>query len=318
MMIEDLFENEIVKLAEQPKNNNLSVDRLNYLNLLIIPIDHDYPGGSAAMHNAVFERYGLPYRTVFVVADPKNVEMIIKTFRNDPKYIGGGVGSGFKDKAAKYVDELSDSAKVLESINVIQKIGRRLIGYNTDGIGFVNGLSKEYPDCVKGKNILILGAGGTTLPIAYELAMLKPREIVILNRTVEKAERVSKIISQYVKARCGGEEMIEREMPGADIVINTSNKGAGELKEFTAFAAISDNHMRIARENLRRLGKNAIVADILLEEETATLREAKKMQFRTHNGRLMNLFQAIPAFKLMTGITDISDKHLEEIMRSAL
>ncbi len=316
-MIEDLFREGVIRLAEQPKDNPRSLEELKGYKLILIPIDHDYPGGSAAMHNAVFKGFNFAYRTAFVVGEPKNIEVIINTFRMDPRYVGGGVGSGFKDKAVKYVDMLSESAKTLGSINVIEKIGGKLIGHNTDGVGFVKGFLKEYPDSVCGKNILILGAGGTTLPIAYELSQLKPKKIIVLNRTVEKAKAITDAIKPFVESRYGGEEIIGEEMRSADIVINTSNKGAGDLKEYTAFAPVCDKHFEIAGENLRGMPKSAIVADILLGEETKTLIEAMNLGFRTHNGKNMNLFQAIPAFKLMTGMKEISDQTLEEIMRSA-
>src|SRR3989344_62716 len=317
MMIEDLFRRGILRLAEQPKDNPKSLSELEKLKLVLIPIDHDYPGGSAAMHNAVFRKYVLDYKTAFVVAKPEDVKLIIDTFREDPRYVGGGVGSGFKDKAVKYVDELSELAKILGSINVIQKRDGRLIGHNTDGIGFVRGFLREYPDSIAGRKILILGAGGTTLPITYELAMLNPREILILNRTVEKANNIAEKLPKNVKSRYGGEDQIGVEVVDSDIVINTSNKGAGELKEYTAFAPITADHMNTALKNLRRLSQNAIVADILLEDETSTLRLAKNRGLRVHNGRDMNLYQAIPAFRLMTRIEDISDNDLEEIMRKA-
>jgi len=317
MMIEDLFRRGILRLAEQPKDNPKSLSELEKLKLVLIPIDHDYPGGSAAMHNAVFRKYGLDYKTAFVVAKPEDVKLIIDTFREDPRYVGGGVGSGFKDKAVKYVDELSELAKILGSINVIQKQDGRLIGHNTDGIGFVRGFLREYPDSVAGRKILILGAGGTTLPITYELVMLNPREIVILNRTVEKAKNIADRLPKTVKNRYGGEGQIGVEVVDSDIVINTSNKGASELKEYTAFAPITGDHMNTALKNLRRLPQKAIVSDILLGDETPTLRLAKNRGLRVHNGKDMNLYQAIPAFKLMTGIKKILDSDLEDIMRNA-
>lgn len=316
-MIEDLFKQGVLKLAEQPKDNPRSLEELENNRLILIPIDHDYPGGSAAMHNAVFRRYGLNYKTAFVVANPEDVKLVIDAFREDPRYVGGGVGSGFKDKAVKYVDELSELAMILGSINVIQKKDGKLIGHNTDGLGFVSGFLKEYPDSVAGRKILILGAGGTTLPIAYELAMLSPREIVILNRTIEKAKNIAEKLPKDVESRSGGEDRISVEMTDADIVINTSNKGAGELSEYTAFAPITEDHMDAALKNLRKLPKEAIVADIILEENTPTLRLSKNRGLRVHNGRDMNLYQAIPAFKLMTGIENISDNDLEKIMRKA-
>ena len=52
----------LLTIASQPKNNAVDLDNPSLLRLYVLLIDHDYPGGSAAMHNAVFDAYGLPYR----------------------------------------------------------------------------------------------------------------------------------------------------------------------------------------------------------------------------------------------------------------
>jgi shikimate dehydrogenase len=321
MRLEDLFNNGVLTVAKKPRSNNLDLKTLGDKKLVIIPIDHDYPGGSALMHNAVFEQLGLPYKTVFVVGNPEHTELIINTFRNDDRYIGGGMGSGFKNKAPQYMDELDDSAKVLGSINVVQKKDGRLIGYNTDGLGFVKGLLSEYPNSVYNKKILILGAGGTTAPIAYELGRQNPKEIVILNRTVANAETIAKIVlnSDYKHIRVGGEDLIGKELSDADLVINTSKKGEHPNEMYTAFGPMTKDYisdMAIAFENLKNLPKTAIVADILLEDDPMTLKVARAAGYMTHNGRGMNLYQAIPAIRLMTGI-NVDNYTLEKIMRDA-
>ena len=319
--IQSLFENGTITLAQKPKNNELDISQLANYKLLIIPIDHDYSGGSAAMHNAVFEQFLPNYRTAFVVANPENAQDIFETFRNDPLYVGGGVGSGFKDKAIDYLDELDDSAKITGSVNVVKKRDNKLIGYNTDGVGFLKGLTTEYADAVKDKNIVLLGAGGTALPIAYELARANPKKITILNRTLAKAEHIAKLISPYTSAYAFGEEEIGAQLASADLVINTSNKGADSFKAYSAFGPITKdyNHdLLVAKENLSHLPKQAIVADILLEDESTTLRMAREAGYKIHNGKSMNLYQAVPALKIMAPLDNISESTLEKIMRKAL
>lgn len=318
--IQHLFATGVLTLAEQPKNNHLDITKIDGIKLLLLPIDHDYPGGSAAMHNAVFEKFDLPYRSAFVVADPANAEKIAQAFRDDPHYIGGGSGSGFKDKIIEFLDDTDESAKVIGSVNVITKTDGKLIGYNTDGVGFRNGLVAEYPDAVKGNKVVILGGGGTALPIAYELAR-EAREIVVLNRTVSKAERIAKLVEPFTKSRFGGEDQIGAELKDADLVINTTNKGAQPYEKWSAFGPMSRKEetlaadTKIARDNLSGLPKNAIVADILLEDMPRTLAMAKENGHRTHAGTSMNLHQAIPAFKIMTKLNDYEDAALEALMR---
>lgn len=318
--IKALFDNGTITLAEKPKDNHLDLDQLEkYQQLYFIAIDHDYPGWSAAMHNAVFSHLNLPYRTAFIVGDPKDAKTIVDAMRDDPLVHGGGMGSGFKDKVIEMLDDLDDSAKVIGSVNMVQKQEGKLKGYNTDGSGFYQGLLNEYPDAVKDRYVVILGAGGTALPIAYELSRAA-KEMAILNRTVSKAQHIVDLISPYTTAHAGGEDIIGDEMTKADLVINTTNKGASPKEQWSAYGPMTgdlESDTQVARANLSKLQQGAIVADVLLEDDPTTLRMARESGYRTHNGMHMNLYQAIPYFKKMTGITTLDDADLESLMRGA-
>lgn len=316
--IKKLFDKGLLKLAEQPKNSAFDLKTIGDKKLFFFPIDHDYPGGSAAMHNAIFEQFGMPSHAAFVIGNPENVGAIFETLKADPLYQGGGAGSGFKDKIAPHLDGLDQSAEAIGSVNVIARENGRLIGYNTDGIGFVLGLLNEYQNCIEGQKIVILGAGGTALPIAYEMAQQGPSEVVIVNRTVAKAEKIANLISPFTKASAVGEDAIGEALEGAGVVVNTSNKGAQPNEKFSAFAPMTGDvggDMTVSMANVARMPQTAILADILLEELTTTMKLAQDNGNRTHSGRHMNLFQAVPAFKIMTGL---KDQNLQNIMTGAL
>jgi shikimate dehydrogenase len=318
--VRTLVDSGLVKIAAQPKNNALNLNDRRLKRLYVFLIDHDYPGGSAAMHNAVFANYRLPYRSCFMVGDPKNIAEIFAGLKHCSIYSGGGAGSGFKDKIPPLLDDLDASAKTIGSVNVIARNGARCTGYNTDGVGFVAGLEAEHRNAIAGKKVVILGAGGTALPISYEIARCKPSEVVIVNRTISKGEAIAQLIKPFAPARAVGEDVLGDELVGAGLVVNTSNKGAQPNEKFSAFAAMTGDvakDMEASKANLKRLSKGAIVADILLEDQTLTLKMAKDAGFRTHSGRHMNLYQAVPAFKILTGL-DKPDRALLRLMRKAL
>ncbi|OYX38324.1 shikimate dehydrogenase [Sphingomonas sp. 32-62-10] len=226
----------------------------------------------------------------------------------------------FKDKIAPSLDRLAPSAEVIGSVNVVARENGAFVGHNTDGIGFVAGLLNEYPGCVAGQKVVILGAGGTALPISYELAKEKPSEVVIVNRTVAKAQVIADLIAPLTTARAVGEDVLGDELASAGLVVNTSNKGAQPNEKFSAFAAMTgdvDADLAQSMANLARLPKEAIVADILLEDLPLTLKLAREAGNRTHSGQHMNLFQAAPAFKILTGL-DKPDLELLDIMRKAI
>ena len=318
--IQGMIDSGLISIAAQPRNNSLDLKDGKIRRLYVFLIDHDYPGGSAAMHNAVFAQYRLPYRSCFMIGDPAKVADIMAGLRACAVYSGGGAGSGFKDKIAPSLDGLAPSAATIGSVNVIAREAGGFVGHNTDGVGFVAGLLNEYPNCVAGKKVVILGAGGTALPIAYELAKQGPAEIVIVNRTVAKGQVIADLVSPMTGARAVGEDVLGEELATAGLVVNTSNKGAQPNEKFSAFAAMTGDveaDLAQSKANLARLPKRAIVADILLEDMPLTLKLARQAGHRTHSGRHMNLFQAAPAFKILTGL-DKPDRALLKIMRKAV
>jgi shikimate dehydrogenase len=253
-----------------------------------------------------------------VIGDPKNADKIYDAFRSDSHYLGGGTGSGFKDIAPQYLDELDSLAKQIGSINVVTKTGQKLKGYNTDGIGFVRGLEElllkeRNINTLKSLQVLILGAGGTARAIAFTLAS-KGAKITILNRTIAKADELAKHVREAYGdvAKSGGEERIESELPRADIVVNTSTKGAeGPFKDFSALSEAKkdglNENLDESKKRVKLLKKDVVVVDInLRSDESATLRIAREAGYLTQDGSSMNLFQAIEAMML------IHDKEFKE------
>jgi shikimate 5-dehydrogenase len=143
---------------------------------------------------------------------------------------------------------------------------------------------------------------------------------VIVNRTVAKGQVIADLIAPMTQARAVGEDVLGDELATAGLVVNTSNKGAQPNEKFSAFAAMTGDvagDLAQSKANLARLPKRAIVADILLEDLPLTLKLARDARHRTHSGRHMNLFQAAPAFKILTGL-DKPDGVLLKIMRKAV
>jgi shikimate dehydrogenase len=278
-----------------------------------------------------------------VVANPKDIPTIFQAFKQDKKYLGGGAGSGFKDSSVEHLEELSEDAERIGSINLIVKKegenGSRLIGHNTDGIGYVKGLEKEFgKGIIYNKNILILGAGGVTSSVVYHLLQKDPKSLTILNRTVSKANKIAEHMKGFFPGlkeniKFGGEDKIGELLNRADMVINVSNKGTeGSLSKFSAFATASkesdenvpnkDNKFKEeseAEKNITQLSQDVIVSDINIRDgKTTTLRVAEAYGIlKTQDGLPMVLHQAIPAFNhVHPNIT--SENELEKIMSEAI
>jgi shikimate dehydrogenase len=303
----------LITIAKLPKNNPQNFDFEHYD---LTPVDHDYAGQFQIKANYVFRKLGMNIGFLMVIGDPKNTDKIYEAFRRDPKYSGGGTGSGFKNIAPKFLDKLDPLAEQIGAINVVAKANGQLIGYNTDGIGFVRGLEiflRETFDpnllstnVFSKLNVLILGAGGTADAIAFTLASCGAK-LVILNRTEEKAKHLAnRVNSSYPNAAIyGGEDLIAVKSVGADVIINASTKGAeGVFKDFSAFAPAVDGKLQDNLEQssnvIKILPKRTVVCDVnLRSDESPTLRQAREVGLHIQDGRAMNLYQAVEALWIM-------------------
>jgi len=273
----------------------------------------DYPALTPTLWNTVYEALGLKTRNIRLIGEPEDVDVLFSTLKRDPGYIGGDVGVGFKNVAWQYMDGIDPLARDMQAINVVVKEDGSLIGYNTDGLGFVDGIRDllgARNEHLAGKTVMILGGGGTANAIAFALAQAKAN-LIILNRTVEKAEKLAKQINWRFQKRpavFGSREQIAINALKADIVVSVIDDPHSPLDQYSALGVIElpatkENLAKNAADAARVMAKmkpETIVCDVMLrEKETATLRLAREVGFQTQNGRPMVLNQAIEAFWLV-------------------
>ena len=103
-----------------------------------------------------------------------------------------------KNEAARLVDELSPAARIIGAVNTIVNEDGKLVGHITDGTGFVQNL-KEHGVEVKGKKMVVLGAGGAATAIQVQCALDGAASISIFNpddpflgRAHQTAEKLKK------------------------------------------------------------------------------------------------------------------------------
>lgn len=108
---------------------------------------------------------------------------------------GCNVTVPFKEQAFQLADELTDRAQLAGAVNTLKYQEGKIIGDNTDGYGLVYDLQR-YLD-LKGKRILLLGAGGAARGVVGPLLEQGVAEIVIANRTVAKADLLAQLFSEH-------------------------------------------------------------------------------------------------------------------------
>ena len=123
----------------------------------------------------------------------------------------------FKKSVIPYLDELSLEAQNTQSVNTIYSKNNKLIGHNTDIIGFETSIKKSKYD-LNNKEILILGAGGVVPSIIFALNKMKVSKIRISNRTKKKSQDLKKNFENIEVVRWG-------EIPNFDMIVNATSLG---------------------------------------------------------------------------------------------
>lgn len=149
---------------------------------------------SPELHGYFMKRLGIEgeYKTLSV--PPDELEAFILRNRNN-SLDGFSVTSPHKAKIIQYLDELTPEAKAIGAVNTVAVRRDKLIGHNTDMIGFRKALN-ELETNIEEKEVLLFGAGGAARAVVYSLCAMNVSAIYVVNRTSRHAESLSKLIHQ--------------------------------------------------------------------------------------------------------------------------
>ena len=206
---------------------------------------------------------------------------------------GVNVTVPFKNAVIPYLDELSDEAKKTHSVNIIYLKNNKLVGHNTDIIGFETAIKKINFN-FNNKKIFILGAGGVVPSIVYASIRMGSSVIFVSNRTKSKAERIKNIFDKIQIVNWG-------DVPNFDVIINATSLGLNK-----------DDKINI---QFNKIEKNKLFYDVIYNpRETNFLSIGKKSGNTTENGKLMFIYQAFSSFKLWHGIEPFIDDEIIELL----
>jgi shikimate dehydrogenase len=331
MTIQELLEKKLLVPAVKPPHNGDSSSAVITMPL----IAEDYPAKTATMWNAAYQAFGMHQQNVMVVADPKDTQLLLKSLRDDARYVGGGAGIGFKEAVMPYLDSVTPLATSIGAVNIIKKENGILVGDNTDGEGYVRSLEELLETQAKildGASVLMLGAGGSARGIGFALAKRNAR-ITILNRTVEKAEELAESINDYARrpiASGAGREIIASILPLQDVVVSVIDDAKSPLDAYSTLGTMtlpitpeSIIENRTSTEKLLKTAKaSLIISDIRIRnQKVPMLEQAEELGFRTLDGIGMVINQGAAAFWWLYG-EELSKKgtslhDVERVMREA-
>lgn len=249
------------------------------------PVSHSQ---SPMMHNAAFAEAGLDYAYVAFDVESNSLEDAVAGIRA----LGlKGINVTIPHKVAimPMLDEIDPLAKRIGAVNTVVIEDGRLIGYNTDGMGYVRSLVEETGIQLEQQIVTMLGAGGAARAVAFTLAEKGVKEIRIINRSRERAALLAESLQTIVSTRIVEQGEGQEAIADASLLINTTSIGM----------LPNVNEMPVPKEWLH---DRLIVSDLIYNPlETKLLTEARVIGARVHSGVGMFVNQGALAFELWTG-----------------
>jgi shikimate dehydrogenase len=262
--------------------------KTNVFGIIGDPVEHSLSPG---MHNAAFKELGLDNIYVpFQVKAEHLEDAIIGAQSLGIK--GFNVTIPHKTEVINYLDYLDIAAGLIGAVNTIEFGKNGAVGHNTDGIGAVMAIEEVTP--IKNKKVVILGAGGASRAIAFQLLLSGVENLVIANRTVEKAAELKTDLVEKLdhEVRVSGlDENLTHELSNTDILINTTPVGM--------YPNVDQKPVVTAEMMHPDLVVNDIVYNPL---KTGLLKEGDKAGAKSISGIKMLMYQGVEAFKIWTGI----------------
>ncbi len=240
------------------------------------PVEHSL---SPQMHNAAFKALGFDGEYVLLPTTNDQLKDRIEQIRAD-EWLGANVTITHKAAMLTWLNEIDRAAQSVGAVNTIVKQRDRLMGYNTDVIGFQQALIETGIE-VKDQPCAVLGAGGAAQAVVYALKQLGA-QVSVYARDVTKAQ------SLEAKPWCE----IDRINSATVLIVNATPIGMWPAVDASPWP------------NGVPFPTNALAFDLIYNPgRTRFMAQAEQAGARSINGLAMLLYQGAAAFELWTGCT---------------
>lgn len=269
------------------------------------PVKHSW---SPIIHNYWIKEHGIFGEYEKIEVHPNNLKSLVIS-KKEQGFSGLNITIPHKEKVTEICDELSESARVLQAVNLITFKNNIIYGDNTDGGGFVESFKEDFPDInLSSLRIGILGAGGAAKSIALSLSKENPKKIFVFNRNIDRAEKLLEKVNFHAAEPLNIDDINLKKL-SIDLLINATPVG---------MAGMTDTNFI----NFKNIGGIEFFADIVYNpENTESMSLARSQNIKTIGGLGMLLYQAVPSFESFFGVrpevTNGLKQHILEHIRRA-
>lgn len=269
------------------------------------PVEHTI---SPLIHNHIAGRLSdnLIYVPFHVM--PENVEAAVKgAFALN--LLGCNVTIPYKSDVMPYLAETDPLAEKIGAVNTLVRLENGFKGYNTDMPGLYRAFERDGVK-IAGEEVIILGAGGVARSVALLLAVKGAARIVILNRSVERAQNIAGEVNAYVKKEIAEAKSLSQYK-------ELKQEKSGAVKKFLSIQATSVGMFPKTEEAVIETKDFYEMIhtgyDLIYNPPVTRFMElVRENGGRAFNGLGMLLYQGIIAYELWTG-KEVSDELADEV-----
>lgn len=236
---------------------------------------------SPVLHRIIFENRGIKGTYDLYETDKAGLEGLIDKIKTG-EIKGFNITIPYKEEALKYIEDISDEARMIASINTLKLEKGKIKGYNTDYYGFGKTLRRNNIE-ISGKRAFILGTGGGAKSVYYYLKNHGAEEIVLVSREPKGVENLygNSAIIDYKTLRALGD---------IDIIINTTPLGMYP-------------HIEESPIEKKVLVRSEAVIDLIYNPlETKLLKMGRELGIKSVNGLYMLVAQGIRSQEIWNDI----------------
>jgi shikimate dehydrogenase len=245
---------------------------------------------TVAMIEAAFVHHGMQARYLNCEVSPANLGDAARGARA-MGWRGFNCSIPHKIEIIKHLDGLGESAATIGAVNCAVRRGDKLIGENTDGVGFMESLRPLIDPA--GRSVVVFGAGGAARAIAVELALAGAKALTIVNRGESRGRELEALINAKTRASATFVtwDRAYQVDPAVDIVVNS-----------TSIGLYPDVEGRLDID-LATLRPHMIAADVIPNPpRTLFIREAEQRGLRALDGLGMLVNQGVVSIRHWFGV----------------
>lgn len=253
------------------------------------PLDQ---GCAAYLHNAMYEFANLNAVCMPAVVKKGELGKFIEAAKTlDAK--GFDITMPHKTDILDYLDECDPASEAFRCVNHVNIVNGRLVGKGLDGEGMALSIKNELADTLRGRKVLMIGAGAVSGPIAASLCEYGIGSVTVVNRTVEKAQYIADTLARLYGVDCSygplENDFLCAVAPEITLAVQCTSLGSGHGRDFDSLEFVS------------RFPQGCVAADVLYPM-TTFLGAAKKRGMPTIDGRGMLFQQQLAMMEFHFGV----------------